>query len=117
MNCPICASHMKPVWEEGRATWWNGLFHCKRCGDIKASGTWKIRGLTHKIEHWHPACPQCGHEHVALSTPGYQEFVCWKCYRRFEARHKHLIVTKRQVIDDLIHAGATFGLAIMGMEG
>jgi transcription elongation factor Elf1 len=98
--CPICRGKLRPSWEISRAFWWNGLYTCAQCGDIKASGTWHQRGGHRLVEHWHPTCNKCGHDQVSIDGENYRLFSCWSCGQRMEVRASRLIRTRRPGRDE-----------------
>jgi len=81
---------------EDHTKWWTGLWNCKNCGDVRMSGdfikTWLLRSIP-RVQHWVPACPECGHEDMMAIDAEYKNFCCWKCSRRMEVRNEKLVVT------------------------
>jgi hypothetical protein len=98
MRCPICGNELASAhWQISRLDWWAGLFECEHCGTLKMSGSNKRAGQgAHRsriLEHWHPACPDCGWDQVSLMDRDYTRFVCWGCLRKWEVRAGRVITT------------------------
>jgi len=93
MNCPICSSQMKNVWEarDPENTWFAGLYICFHHQMIRASGS--VLSGQDVIRAWYPACPRHGTEKMMIVDQDGARFACAVCSRKIELRSGNLVTT------------------------
>jgi hypothetical protein len=95
-RCPICSNRVESVWEVSDGgckarPWFTGLYTCRFCGHIRASGV-GFNGERRVVE-WHPGCPDHGTEYVFQTNDVGTEYCCGICARRMKVEGEKVVTT------------------------
>lgn len=97
-KCPVCSNTVQVQWEHtflnGRG--WSGLYHCYRCGLIKASGS--VSTGKRIVCSWLPNCTDHRSDHMVQLRDDLFECQSPGCGRAFEVRNGRIIPTGKMAM-------------------